>query len=127
ASHARGFALEVAAHVTQGDARLLPHRAEGGPACEAIGLEGHARGCRPRRDELQPMRLAAFGEEAASVAHDDRELQEVEFVDEVVLEEPSNEGPAAVDLELATRPRLQLTDGRPEVSPEDLAAMPCRI
>src|SRR5882672_5274982 len=88
----------------------LPCIAEGCPPGQAEGLDRHASRARDRVDQLQVVCLALLREEPQPVADDDRIDPEVELVDEVALEQPPEQLAAAVDLELAPRPRLELAD-----------------
>src|SRR6478752_1914 len=72
------------------------------------------------------MRLAALGEEPKPLAHDDRVDPEVELVDEVALEEPTEQNAAAVDLELAPGLSLEFAHRLLDV-PIDHVGVPARI
>src|SRR3954464_5253636 len=94
------------------DRRLAVLRA----ACRAIGRDVGAGRRRPRRLQLQPGIEATLRKEALAGADDDREHEQVQPVDELVLQQEPQEPAAAVDLELAVvRPRLEVTHGLLEV------------
>src|SRR4051812_5231841 len=100
---------------------------EGRPASRSIRLEHDPGRRRSRFDELQVVRLATLGEEPQPFADDHRVDPQVELVDEVALEQPSEQLAAAVDLELAARLRLELADRRLDVAGDDLGRLPARI
>ena len=61
------------------------------------------------------------------MADDNRNDEQVHFVDEVVLEEPSGQGAAADHLELPSRPGFQLLNGGREIAGEEGRAGPLRV
>jgi hypothetical protein len=80
--------------------------APGGP----IHRDRHPGGCGPRVVQGQAGRAALVREEAPAGTDDHREHQQVEAVDEVVVEQESDERAAAVHLELAPFAILELPD-----------------
>src|SRR6476620_3488245 len=70
------------------------------------------------------MRLAALGEEPKPLPHDDRVDPEVELVDEVALEEPTEQSAAAVDLELAPGLSLEFAHRLLDVAVDDVGVLP---
>src|SRR5215211_7073426 len=80
--------------------------APGGP----IYGDRHTGGCGPRLVHRQAGRDALVREEAPAGADDHREHQQVEAVDELVVEQESDQRAAAVHLELAAFVLLELPD-----------------
>src|SRR5918993_4252465 len=74
----------------------------------AVDRDRHPGGRGPRLVQRQARRDALVREEAPAGADDHREHQQVEAVDEVVVEQESDEGAAAVHLELAPLAGLEL-------------------
>ena len=66
-------------------------------------------------------------EEPKPVAHHDGVDPQVELVDEVALEQPSEQLAAAVDLELASGRRLELAHRRLDVAVDDVGVLPRRV
>src|SRR6476659_5317860 len=86
--------------------------AERRAAGRSVGLEQDARFRRSRIDQLHVVRLAPLGEQPEPIAHDDGVDPQVELIDEVALEKPPKELAAAMELELASWLRLELSHGR---------------
>ncbi len=82
--------------------RPQPSAAEPHSPGRSIGLERHAGRRRTRLDQRQVVRLAALREESKAVPHHDGVEPQVELVDEVALEQPTEQDAAAMDLELAS-------------------------
>ena len=68
-----------------------------------------------------------LGEEPKPVAHHDRVQPQVELVDEVTLEQPTEQGAAAMDLKLAAGLRLELAYRRLDVAVDDVGVLPGRV
>ena len=62
--------------------------------------------------------LPVVGEQPRARADDHRADDQRQLVDELVLEQPADQLPASVHLQLAARLGLQLADGRLEISGE---------
>ena len=62
------------------------------------------------------MALAALRKQPQTVANDDRVDPQVQLVDEVAFEEPTEQLPTAVDLELASGLGFQVSDSRFDVT-----------
>jgi hypothetical protein len=84
-----------------------------GKACESMRSSARSR--------------PASGNQPRALADDHRADEQAELVEELVLEQPPDQGAAAVHLQLAPRPGLELTDGRREVAGEDGRAGPLRV
>src|SRR5215211_1172795 len=97
--------------------------APGGP----IHRDRHPGGGGPRLVHRQARRDALVREEAPAGADDHREHKQVEAVDEVVVEQESDEGAAAVHLELAPFAVLELPDSGGEVALEHRGVGPLRV
>ncbi len=98
-------------------------RAPSGP----IGLARDALREGSRVDEVEREIRAGVGEQPRALADDHRADEQAELVEELVLEQPPDQSAAAVHLQLAPRPGLELTDGRREVAGEDGRAGPLRV
>src|SRR5215218_2259976 len=95
-------------------------RAAGGPVdLDRDGLRGGSR-----FDELERCVWAGGGEQPRALADDDGIGEQDELVDELVVEQAAYEVTAAVHLQLAARPGLQLADGGREASGEDARFRP---
>jgi hypothetical protein len=90
-------------------------RAAGGP----VDLDRQSLGVDARVDQVKRDVRAGLGEEARALAEDHGDDEELDLVDEVVVEQPPDQGTAAVDLHLTPRLGFQLADGRREVTGED--------
>src|SRR5687768_1469645 len=100
---------------------------EGRATGRPIRLERHAGWKRSRLDQLEVVRLASLREQPEPVPHDDGVDPQVELVDEVALEQPSEQDAAAVKLKLASRLRLELADGRLDVGVDHMSVLPGRV
>src|SRR5215208_4853376 len=98
-------------------------RAAGGP----VDLEDHPAGGGPRFDQLKRSVRAVVGEQPRALADDQGVGEQVDLVDEVVVEQPPDQGAAAVHLQLASRLGLQLADGGRDVTGEDGRVRPPRV
>ena len=65
-----------------------------------------------------------IGEQPCALADDDGIGEQVELVDQVVGEQPSDEGTAAGHQQFAVLLRLQITDGRGDVAGQDTSCPP---
>src|ERR1700737_1847783 len=92
-----------------------------------ISLDGYAPGSGPRVDQIESGVRTGIGEQPCALAEDDGIDDQVELVDQVVGEQPSDEGTAAWHQQLAVLLRLQITDGRGDVSGQDTRARPPRV
>src|SRR5438876_2142672 len=92
-----------------------------------VDLQCDSFGEGSRLDQIESQVWAAVGEQARALADDNRNDEQVHFVDEVVLEEPSGQGAAADHLELPSRPGFQLLNGGREIAGEEGRAGPLRV
>src|SRR2546428_5490281 len=92
-----------------------------------IGLNGDAPGSGPRVDQVEREVRTGIGEQSCALADDDGIGEQVELVDQVVGEQPSDEGTAAGHQQCAVLMRLQITDGRGDVAVQDSRARPQRV
>src|SRR6266853_4100925 len=84
-----------------------------------ISLDGYAPGSGPRADQLEGGVRTGIGEQPCALAEDDGIDDQVELVDQVVGEQPSDEDPAAGHQQFAAWMRLQITDGSGDVAGQD--------
>ena len=89
-----------------------------------IGLDGDAPGRGPRGDQFERDVRTGIGEQPCALADDDGIGEQVELVDQVVGEQPSDEGTAAGHQQFAVLLRLQITDGRGDVAGQDTSCPP---
>src|SRR2546430_11064250 len=92
-----------------------------------IGLDGDAPGSGPRVDQVERDVRTGIGEQSRALADDDGIGEQVELVDQVVGEQPSDEGTAAGHQQCAVLMRLQITDRRGDVAVPDSRARPLRV
>src|ERR1700730_5648814 len=92
-----------------------------------IGLDGDAPGSGPRVDQVECDVRTRIGEQSCALADDDGIGEQVELVDQVVGEQPSDEGTAAGYQQFAVLLRLQITDGGGDVAGQDGRARPLRV
>src|SRR5216684_8429698 len=92
-----------------------------------ISLDRYAPGGGPRADQIESGVQTGIGEQPCALAEDDGIDDQVELVDQVLGEQPSDEGTAAWHHQLAVLLRLQITDGRGDVSGQDTRACPLRV
>src|SRR4030081_2785270 len=92
-----------------------------------ISLDGYAPGSGPRVDQIESVVRTGIGEQPCALAEDDGIDDQVELVDQVVGEQPSDEDTAAWHQQLAVLLRLQIADGRGDVAGQDTRARPLRI
>ena len=88
-------------------------RTDGGP----VDLDRHTARGGPRFDQFERPVPAGVREQPRALADDHGEGEQVHLVDKVVVEQPPEQGAAAVHLQLASRLGFQLADG-PATSPE---------
>src|SRR5437773_12411071 len=98
-------------------------RASGGP----VDLNRYALRVGSRVDQVKRNVRAGVGEQPRALAEDYGDDEQVDLVDEVVFEQPPDQGAAAVDLQLTSRLRFQLADGRRDVAGEDGRVCPARF
>jgi hypothetical protein len=98
-------------------------RAAGGP----VDLDRHSLGVDSRVDQVKRDVRAGLGEEPRALAEDHGDEEELDLVDEVAVEQPADEGTAAVHLQLTARLGFQLADRRREVAGEDGRVRPLRV
>src|ERR1700730_12815438 len=91
-----------------------------------ISLEGYAPGSGPRVDQAESRVRTGIGEHTCALAEDDGVDDQVELVDQVVGEQPSDEGTAAWHQQRAVLLSLQITDGGGDVAGQDTRARPLR-
>src|SRR5216684_5936736 len=92
-----------------------------------ISLDGYTPGSGPRVDQIESGVRTGIGEQPCALAEHDGVDDQVELVDQVVGEQPSDEGTAAWHQQFAVRLRLQITDGRCDVAGQDTRARPLRV
>ena len=98
-------------------------RASGRP----VDLDRYALRVGSRVNQIKRYVRAVVGEQPRALAEDHGDDEQVDLVDEVVFEQPSDQGAAAVHLQLTPRLGLQLADGRRNVTGEDGRARPLRF
>src|SRR5438045_7971706 len=89
-----------------------------------ISLDGYAPGSGPRVDQIESGVRTGIGEQPSALAEDDGIDDQVELVDQVVAEQPSDEGTAAWHPQFAVLLRLQITDGRSDGAGQATRARP---
>src|SRR5690349_24193655 len=97
-------------------------RAPGWP----VDLDRYALRVGLRSGQVQRYVRAGAGEQPRALAEDHRDDEQGHLVHEVLVEQPADQGAAAVDLQLTSWPGLQLADGRREVTGQDGRARPRR-
>src|SRR6266568_73826 len=98
-------------------------RTAGGP----VDLDRHTARGGPRCDQFERPVPAGVREQPRALADDHGEGEQVHLVDQVVVEQPPEQGAAAVHLQLASRLGFQLADGGRELTGEDGRARPPRV
>src|SRR5215216_1611241 len=98
-------------------------RAPGGP----VDLDRHTARGGPRFDQFERPVPAGVREQPRALADDHGEGEEGHLVDKVVVEQPPEQGAAAVHLQLASRLGFQLADGYRDVTGEDGRVRPLRV
>src|SRR5713226_2252845 len=81
-----------------------------------ISLDGDAPGRGARIDQIESGVRTGIGEQPCALAEDDGIDDQVELVDQVVGEQPSDEDTAAGHQQFAVFTRLQIADGRGDVA-----------
>src|SRR4030081_3255771 len=92
-----------------------------------ISLDGYAPGCGLRADQIESGVRTGIGEQPCALAEHDGIDDQVELVDQVVGEQPSDKGTAAWHYQLAGLLRLENADGRGDVAGQDSRARPLRV
>src|SRR5205085_6852772 len=103
--------------------RCVLRAAAGGP----VDLDRYALRVGSRVDQVERNVRAGVGEQPRALAEDYGDDEQVDLVDEVVIEQPPDQGAAAVHLQLTLRLRFQLADGRRDVAGEDGRVRPARF
>ncbi len=98
-------------------------RTAGGP----VDLDRHPAGGDPRFDQFERPFPAGIREQPRTLADDNWEGKQGHLVDKVVVEQPPEQGTAAVHLQLASRFGFQLADGGRDVTGEDGRIRPPRV
>ena len=100
---------------------LLLHRSRAvlGAPVRSVDRDGHAGRCGARLLQRQASVEPVSREQAPALAHDDREDQQVDPVHQVVLDQVPEQRAAAVDLQLAARPRLEVADRLDDIAVQD--------
>src|SRR5215208_2261702 len=98
-------------------------RAAGGP----VDLEDHPAGGGPRFEQFERYVRAVVGEQPRALADDQGVGKQVDLVDEVVVEQPPDQGAAAVHLQLASRLGLKFCNGGRDVTGKDGRVRPPRV
>src|ERR671935_332933 len=107
--------------MSRASARIL--RAPGGP----VDLDRYALRVGSRVDQVKRNVRAGVGEQPRALADDHGDDEQGDLVDEVVREQPPDQGAAAVHLQLTARLGFQLADGRREVTGEEGRVRPLRL
>src|SRR5436309_14265328 len=92
-----------------------------------ISLNRYAPGGRTRVDQIQRAVRTGIREEPRALAYDHGIDDEVELVNQVIGEQPSEEDAAAGHKQVALLLRLQITDGHGDVARQDSRARPLRV
>src|SRR5580693_6411128 len=92
-----------------------------------VDLDHYALRVGSRFDQVKRQVRAGAGEQPRSLAEDHRDDEQGDLVDEVVAEQPADQGAAAVHLQLTSRLGLQPADGRREVTGQDGRVRPARF
>src|SRR5437867_9604113 len=92
-----------------------------------ISLNRYAPGGRTRVDQIERAVRTGIREEPRALADDHGIDDEVELVDQVIGEQPSEEDTAAGHKQVALLLRLQITDGQGDVARQDSRARPLRV
>src|SRR5215211_2877940 len=107
--------------MSRASARIL--RAPGGP----VDLDRYARRVGSRVDQVKRNVRAGVGEQPHALSDDYGDDDQGHLVHEVVREQSTDQGTAAVHLQLTRRLSFHLADGRREVTGEDGRVRPLRI
>src|SRR2546427_12266573 len=97
------------------------------PPKRPISLNGYAPGGRTRVDQTERAVGTGIREQPRALADDHGIDDEVELVDQVIGEQPSEEDTAAGHKQVALLLRLQITDGQGDVARQDSRARPLRV
>src|SRR5437879_11287853 len=92
-----------------------------------IGLNRYAPGGSTRVDHIERTVRTGVREQPRALADDHGIDDEVELVDQVIGEQPSEEDTAAGHKQVALLLRLQITDGQGDVARQDSRARPLRV
>src|SRR6476646_9654919 len=92
-----------------------------------VDLDRYALRVGSRVDQGERCVRAGFGEKPRALAEDHGDDEQGDLVDEVVFEQPSDQGTAAVHLQLTRRLGFQLAYGRREVTGEEGRVRPARF
>src|SRR5919197_6025459 len=98
-------------------------RAPGGP----VDLDRYALRVCSRLDQVKRNVRAAVREQPHALAENHGDDEQDHLVDEVVSEQPADQGAAAVHLQLTPRLAFQLADGSRDVAGEDGRVRPARF
>src|SRR5438132_2566557 len=98
-------------------------RAPGGP----VDLDRHPAGSGPRFDQFERPVPAGVREQPRALADDHGIGEQGDLVDKLFVEQPPDQGAAAMHLQLAFRLGFQLADGRGDVTGEDGRIRPARF
>src|SRR5205823_10820776 len=98
-------------------------RASGG----SVDLDRHPLRGGSRVDQVKRYVRAGVGEQPRALADDDGEGEQVDLVDEAVVEQPPEQGAAAVQLQLPSLLGFQLADCGREITGEDGRVRPLRL
>ena len=93
----------------------------------SVDLERHPARGGPRGDQFECPVPAGVREQPCALADDHGEGEQGHLVDKIVVEQPPEQGAAAVHLQLTPRPGFQLADGRRDVTGEDGRVRPLRV
>src|SRR5438046_805161 len=92
-----------------------------------ISLNGYAPGGRARFDQIERAVRSGIREMPRALADDHGIDDEVELVDQVIGEQPSEKDTAAGHNHVAVLLRFQITDGHGDVARQDSRARPLRV
>src|SRR6266545_6327003 len=81
-----------------------------------ISLDGYAPGSGPRVDQIERHVRTGIGEQPCALAEDDGIDEQVELIDQIMGEQPSDEDTAAGHQQITVLLCLQITDGRGDVA-----------
>src|SRR5437870_8945317 len=97
------------------------------PPKRPISLNRYAPRGRTRVDQIERAVRTGIREEPRALADDHGIDDEVELVDQVIGEQPSEEDTTAGHKQVALLLRLQITDGHGDVARQDSRARPLRV
>jgi hypothetical protein len=97
------------------------------PYCGPVDLDRHPAGGGARFDQSERCVRAGVGKQPRALADDHGKGEKVHLVDKVIVEQPPDQGTAAVHLQLTSRLGSVLADGRRDLTGEDGRLRPLRV